>query len=256
MTARQLIESGSNIKTVCAWCGAHMHGDPSAPDISHGQCEPCHDKTMNEIDTLFPDRTAKDKKLGESAPKARPLIEAEEYATNAPSDFTRLFKVDLTSVKEMWGSNTTYWEGPVGVDDKSWEIDCSDRSCGGLFNLIPDDDAIEYAMSKLRDAGFDTNSDEFQQDFDDGLLDITACIGTVAWVTYNPDEKRYSPFGVTQTPAKDHEIDYGPGSSAEKPPTERLEVNPASTRAVSWDGQGRLPDEYRGGGNGPEYEDA
>lgn len=182
------------------------------------------------------------------------LVEAEDYAANAPGEFTRLFKVDLTGVEEMWGTNTTYYEGVIGVDDTSWEVDCSDRSGGGLFNLIHDDAAWKYAMDKLKRAGFDTDSDKFQMDFEDGTMDIHVCIGTIAWVTYNPEEDKFSPFSVTQTPAKDHEVDYGTGSSTAKPPSdERLSPNPKSTRVIDWHGQGRLPDEYRGGGNGEEY---
>ena len=29
------------IKTVCAWCGAHIKGDVSATNISHGMCDKC-----------------------------------------------------------------------------------------------------------------------------------------------------------------------------------------------------------------------
>ena len=186
----------------------------------------------------------------------RRLVEAE-YAARAPQEFTRLFKVDLTDVEEVSGTRTSYWNGTAVVDDKSWEVDGSDRSGGGLFELIDDDAAWLYAMSKLKKAGFDTDSDEFQEDWMDGTLDMTLCIGTVAWVTYDPDEKKYSPFSVTQTPAQDHEVDYGPGSSTVRPPSgEMVRSNPDKTRYVNFSGQGRLPDEYRHGGNGEDpYED-
>jgi hypothetical protein len=28
-------------KTVCAWCGKHLSGEPGAPNVSHGICDTC-----------------------------------------------------------------------------------------------------------------------------------------------------------------------------------------------------------------------
>ena len=37
---RKARKAGS-IKVVCAWCGAHMSGDPQATNVSHGMCDDC-----------------------------------------------------------------------------------------------------------------------------------------------------------------------------------------------------------------------
>ncbi len=29
------------MRTVCAWCGCHLLGDPAAARVSHGICEAC-----------------------------------------------------------------------------------------------------------------------------------------------------------------------------------------------------------------------
>ena len=35
------IDNARYMKVVCAWCGAHLSGDPNDPDISHGICDGC-----------------------------------------------------------------------------------------------------------------------------------------------------------------------------------------------------------------------
>ena len=32
----------------CAWCGAHMGGNPLSSRVSHGICQPCMDKIKTE----------------------------------------------------------------------------------------------------------------------------------------------------------------------------------------------------------------
>jgi predicted Zn-ribbon and HTH transcriptional regulator len=38
----------STIKTVCAWCGAHIKGDPDALHTSHSICPSCKSKEIGE----------------------------------------------------------------------------------------------------------------------------------------------------------------------------------------------------------------
>ena len=32
------------MKTICAWCGKHLKGDPADPLVSHGICPECAEK--------------------------------------------------------------------------------------------------------------------------------------------------------------------------------------------------------------------
>ncbi len=38
------------MKTICAWCGKHLSGDPDAKVVPHGICELCAAEMSQEID--------------------------------------------------------------------------------------------------------------------------------------------------------------------------------------------------------------
>lgn len=37
-----------DIKSVCAWCGAHLRGRADAPLVSHGMCPACLERALAE----------------------------------------------------------------------------------------------------------------------------------------------------------------------------------------------------------------
>lgn len=41
------------MKTVCAWCGAHMSGNPEAEIVPHGLCSVCEAVKNRKIDALL-----------------------------------------------------------------------------------------------------------------------------------------------------------------------------------------------------------
>jgi hypothetical protein len=44
----EALKKPTNMKTICAWCGKHLSGDPAAAIISHGICAVCEERQFDE----------------------------------------------------------------------------------------------------------------------------------------------------------------------------------------------------------------